>query len=33
MKEMYYFTICDEKNPDYRIIELIDYCFLTNLGI
>ena len=30
---MQYFTICDEKNPGYRIIELICYCFLTNLGI
>ena len=28
-----YFTICEEKNPGYRIIELICYCFLTNLGI
>ena len=32
-KKMQYFTICDEKNPGYRIIELICYCFLTNLGI
>ena len=30
---MQYFPICDEKNPGYRIIELICYCFLTNLGI
>ena len=30
---MRYFTICDEKNPGYWIIELICYCFLTNLGI
>ena len=30
---MQYFTICDEKNPGYRIIELLCYCFLTNLGI
>ena len=26
-------TICDEKNPGYRIVELICYCFLTSLGI
>ena len=32
-KIIQYFTICDEKNPGYRIIELICYCFLTNLGI
>ena len=32
-KKMQYFTICDEENPDYRINELICYCFLTNLGI
>ena len=30
---MRYFTICEEKNPAYRIIELICYCFLTNLRI
>ena len=24
--------ICEEKNTGYRIIELICYCFLTNLG-
>ena len=30
---MQYFTICEEKNPGYRIIELICYCFLTNLRI
>ena len=30
---MQYFTLCDEKDPDYRIIELIFYCFLTNRGI
>ena len=30
---MQYFTICDEKNPGSRIIELICYCFLTDLGI
>ena len=30
---MKYFTICDEKNPGYWIIELICYCFWTNLGI
>ena len=30
---MQYFTIGEEKNPGYRIIELICYCFLTNLGI
>ena len=30
---MQYFTSCEEKNPGYRIIELICYCFLTNLGI
>ena len=30
---MQYFTICDEKNPGCRIIELICYCFLTNLAI
>ena len=30
---MQYFTICDEKNPSYRLIELIFYCFLINLGI
>ena len=32
-KMQYYFTICEEKNPGYRIIELICYCFLTNLRI
>ena len=32
-KKMQYFTICEEKNPGYRIIELICYCFLTNVGI
>ena len=31
-KKTQYFTICEEKNPGYRIIELICYC-LTNLGI
>ena len=30
---MQYFTICEEKNHGYRIIKLICYCFLTNLGI
>ena len=30
---MRYFTIYEEKNPGYRIIELICYCFLTNLRI
>ena len=30
-KNVQYLTICDEKNPGYRIIELIYYCFLTNL--
>ena len=25
---MQYFTICEEKNPGYRIIKLICYCFL-----
>ena len=30
---MQYFTICEEKNPGFRFIELICYCFLTNLGI
>ena len=30
---MQYYTICDENNSGYRIIELICYCFLTNLGI
>ena len=30
---MQYFVICEEKNPGYRIIELIYYCFLTNLAI
>ena len=30
---MQYFTICEEKNPGYRIIESICYYFLTNLGI
>ena len=33
IKKMLYFTICAEKNPGYRIIELICYCFLTNLRI
>ena len=33
IKYMQYFTICAEKNPGYRIIKLICYCFLTNLGI
>ena len=33
IKQMQYFTICEEKNPGNRIIELICYCFLTNLGI
>ena len=32
-KKNQYFTICDEKNPGDRTIELICYCFLTNLGI
>ena len=32
-KKCYILTICDEKNSGYRIIELICYCFLTNLGI
>ena len=32
IKGMQCFTICDEKNPGYRIIELICY-YLTNLGI
>ena len=32
-KKMRYFTICEEKNPGYRINELICYCLLTNLGI
>ena len=32
-KKNQYFTICEEKNPGYRIIEFIYYCFLTNLGI
>ena len=30
---MQYFAICEEKNPGCRIIELICYYFLTNLGI
>ena len=30
---MQYFIICEEKNPGYRIIELVCYCFLTNLGL
>ena len=30
---MQYFTICEEKIPGHRIIELICYCFLTNLEI
>ena len=30
---MQYFTICEEENPGYRIIELICYCFLSNPGI
>ena len=30
---MRYFTICEEKNPGYRIIKLICHCFLTNLRI
>ena len=33
MKKIQYFTMCEEKNRGYRIIELIFYCFLTNLGI
>ena len=32
-KKMQYFTICEEKNLGYRIIKLICYYFLTNLGI
>ena len=32
-KRMQYFTISEEKYPGYEIIELICYCFLTNLGI
>ena len=30
---MQYFTFCEEKYPGHRIIELICYCVLTNLGI
>ena len=33
IKKNRYFKTCDGKNPGYRIIELICYCFLTNLGI